>query len=290
MLAWLSVLAAFAPAHAAARPPALPASLISAALPSPAGYLWCPSEALPQAGHQAVCERKPVIARAALPDPKAYFMSAESFRAGDMTVHVAGSKDRRQKYGYYLAFTAEGDQPVWVKMGLGKKSFTLRGRPFTVETKLSILHHERIQLTVRDASGAVLDNFTVGELAQRVQDRGPRLSLLGREYHATFVEDIREDGGQCRILSEQHTVLLTTYETYTYDGGRTGYKFTQIPMIAEQLRGPAIQPRPMGAKAAGPKGEVPVVYGFHVTSRGELQVYDLTDYSREGLPACPPED
>ena len=246
--------------------------------------------AAPAAG-KPVCEQKPVIAQAALPDPRAYLRSLEVFTSQGMTVHVAGSKDRAQKYGFFLAFSVDGDaQPVWVKAGLGKKRFSLRGRPYSVETHLSLLHHERIRLQVRNEStGAVVSDFTTGELAERVQSAGAPMTLLGREYRVTYVEDIQEADGRAQMLSDRHTVLLTTYDAYTYDGGKTGYKFSQIPLQAEQLTGQAVLPRPMNAKANGPRGEVPVVYGFHL-SAGALLVYDLTDYLKDGVPACSPLD
>jgi hypothetical protein len=278
-LAALLVCALASSARAGQPLPALPASALPA--PGPAALYWDDSATYPEPGHAVVCERKPVVAQAALPDPRANFSSPLTFQAAGVTVHVAGSKDRRQKYGYFLAFTAEGDAPVWVKMGLGKKSFQLRGRPYSVETHLSLLHHERIELVVRDEStGAGLTRFSVGELAQRVQSAGPALWFGGREYRLTYVEDIREENGWPEILPDQHTALLTTYDTYTYDGGRTGYKFQQIPLQAEPLRGSSIQPRRIGG----------AVYGFHVTARNVLQVYDLTDYARTGAPACPPLD
>jgi hypothetical protein len=279
----LTLLAAAVPASAATLP-ALPRSFLSFGAPM--------ASETPQVAGRPVCEQKPLVAKTALPEPRAYFRSLEVFQTDGLTVRVAGSKDRDQKYGFFLAFSVDGDaEPVWVKGSLGKKHFALRGKPYSVETKLSILHHERIRLVVRrEADDAVVADFTTGELAERVQAVGSAMTLLGREYRATYVEDIRESDGRTQILADQHTVLLTTYDTYSYDGGKTGYKFSQLPLQAEKISGASVFARAMNAKAPGPRGDVPVVYGFHLNARGELCVYDLTDYRKDGVPACSPLD
>lgn len=245
----------------------------------------------PQVTPKPVCERKPEVARVALPEPRAYWRSNLGFTMDGRRVRVSASKDRRQKFGYFVAFLAEGEsEPVWVKAKLSAVPFLLLGRRHFLDVDLDLLHHERIKLIVtRDGDPSFRAEFTTGELAKAVQETGPAFAMQGRQWRVTYVEDIEERDKKVVVLPDRHSLVLTTYDSYVYDGGKTGYNFQKHTFEAEAMSGPRVWPRYMGAEVRFGSRKAYLTYGFHVTAQRELVVYDWTDYDPSAPPACPPD-
>ncbi|MBI4386714.1 MAG: hypothetical protein HY551_04975 [Elusimicrobia bacterium] len=219
-----------------------------------------------------------------------------------------GDKENDNKKGWFLLLYIESkNQIAWAKADPdagapepfrintaasseilvldGKKYFLSAGIGFF--SKMGIVigakNLYRIEFTVtREGDPDFEFTSTVGGLGIDMQNTGPAFRMLGKTYHAVYTPVARYDraANQFVTVPDSHNLLLNVYNTrlepestwYEEDvGARIQLKRVEavtaprkesyLKRVAERLEGDR---------------KIPILYGFHVNEKRELEICDVT--------------
>lgn len=224
---------------------------------------------------RALCEQKPLIARAELRDDLFYMRHAAEFDVAGMRLHVSGNKDasKGKTDGWYFAVMVDGDDTVyWIRASRGRVDKTIHGRVFHFQVALGLkgaFVHEYIKLKISDDAGFSRD-LTMGAVAFDAYRFSPKIRLFGQDFYVDYTRNISAQGDTASWL-QTHAVTIKNFQQE--DGGKT-YKADELNLffLAESIeRAPSV--RTLFNKT----------YGFRI-KRGALEVLDFTGSS---IPACP---